>query len=127
MEQTEFRRQMSAMLNFQVTKLIVNFLSTLSLVSSLIVPVVLAIAQGNVVWLLLLATWPVCIFLMGAVKHANAPFWLPGISIIIFIVATPIPFWYILIPLTTVLAYHIQMNELPMKAMKLNQIIENDS
>ena len=115
------------MQKFQSKQLAANLLSTASLVASVVAPVTLAIIRGNSLWLLLLVAWPICVGLMGAVKHANAPFWLPGIAIGVFLMLTPVPTWYWLIALATMLAYHIQMNELPVLQSKLNSIFVDET
>ncbi len=112
---------MAAKMNLELTQLASNLLSTLATLASIVAPIALAITRGNPFWLAMFLTWPVTMFLMGAVRHANAPLWMPGVALFVLFSVTAIPSWYWFISLALVLAYHLEFNELPVKAMRVEQ------
>ncbi len=123
-DRSDFNKKTKAMMRFQTIQLSAMLLSTGSLIASVIAPIVLTVTRGNPLWLVMFLVWPVCIFLMGMVKHSGAPAWFPALALLVFFLATPVPGWYWFIALATILAYHLQQNELPVESMKLNQAFE---
>ena len=119
--EADFHKKSSAMLRYQQTKLLGSLLATLSLAASIFAPIILAATQANFLLLVLVFLWPICIFLMGMVRHGGAPSWFPAAALGIFFLVTPLPVWYWLIGLSTMLAYHINQNELPIQQMKLDK------
>ena len=91
-DRSDFNKKTKAMMRFQMIQLSAMLLSIGSLIASVIAPIVLTVTRGNPLWLLMFLVWPVCIFVMGMVKHFGFPPRISGLALAALLVATPAPF-----------------------------------
>jgi len=116
-----YRNKLNTIMRYQTTKLVGSLLGTLSLLASLVAPIALAVNQSSPVLIALILLWPICVLLMSAVRLGGAPSWTPAIAFAVFFWVTTVPAWYWMIVISTMLAYHINQNELPVMEKNLMQ------